>query len=434
MILNQFFFIEFKQNKLIYLYYLLLHFVCLSWTNIAGVEPSLLARLAITAGVFLPLIKYFWMAPAVIILFAGLRFNSVAPFGYVPSSWYIYEYLILFVATLHATLYKNHKIFKFNNNQVVLFIFLFLVDLINLQPFTKIFLFALMLFVLYNGIQDKKAFNLAVLSFVILSITLSLYYFVFAKEFAITYYGSHEERATWVDPNYFGIVLGCGVILSSAYIYRSINVKINAIYKGIFITCIILGIMVIALQASRGAMLAVVIAISIQLLFSKTKFYIKLFLIAITIIGTVYLFQSDYFNLLLERIAEDDGTGSGRSKIWIRKLNDWSSHLINLLGGGFQASIDKFQPIKADCHNEYVSILLNYGVTGILILLLSVYKICRIVKNRFFIWSVATYILIAFMTLSPISCVTGWIACPFLILLLYKFIALDKREVYISTK
>lgn len=428
MIPNQDFSIDFKRYKLIYLYYFLLHLVCLSWTNIAEIEPPLLARLVITAGVFIPLIKHFWMAPAVIILFAGLRFNSVAPFGYVPTSWHIYECLILFIATVHVSIYKNNKIFKFNKNQIFLFFFLFLVDLINLQPFTPIFLFSLMLFILYNSIQNKKAFNLAVLSFIILTITLSIYYFVFAKEFVVAYHGSHEERAVWVDPNYFGIVLGCGTILSSAYIYRTINVKINAIYKCIFITCIILSIMVIALQASRGTMLAVVIAISIQLLFSKTKFYIKLFLIAFTFIGVVYLFQSDYFNLLLERIEEDDGSGSGRSRIWAKKIGDWTTDFSNLLGGGFQASLNKFTPIKKDCHNEYISILLNYGIMGAFILLVSIYKLCRIVKNRIFIWSVVTYILIAFMTISPFSCTTGWIACPFLILLLYKFIALDKLE------
>ena len=107
----QSFSIDFKNHKILYIYYLFLHFVCLSWTDIGMVEPPVILRLAVTAGVFLPLVKYFWMAPAVVILFAGLRFNSVAPFGYVPTSWSIYEYMILLLAVLHVVLYKNRKIF-----------------------------------------------------------------------------------------------------------------------------------------------------------------------------------------------------------------------------------------------------------------------------------------------------------------------------------
>ena len=434
MIHNQSFSIDFKRNRFIYLYYLLLHIICLSWTNTAMVHPPMVLRLAITAGVFLPLIKYFWMAPAVIILFVGLRFNSVAPFGYIPQSWDIYEYIILLIAVLHAVIYKNKKIFRFNNTQVGLFAFLFLIDLVNLQPFSNMFFFSLMLFVLYNSIQDRESLNLAIFSFIILTITLSIYYFVFAKEFMVSYYGSHEERSTWVDPNYFGILLGCGVILSSAFFYKSINFQLNKVYKALFGGCIVLGIMVIALQASRGSVLAVGLAMMIQLLLSKNKLYIKLIFLFITIVGIIYLFQSDYFNLLIDRVKNDDGSGSGRAEVWVSKINDWASSLFNILGGGFQSSIYKFTPLRYDCHNEYVSILLNYGVVGIIALFILIYRLCRIARNRTFIWSVVAYISIAFMTLSPFSCETGWNACPFLILLLYKFIALDKVGLNLSNK
>jgi cell division protein FtsW (lipid II flippase) len=204
--------------------------------------------------------------------------------------------------------------------------------------------------------------------------------------------------------------------------------KLNSYYKTFFIACIILGIIVVVLQASRGSFLAIGTAIIIQLLFSKTKLHIKLAFISVTLIGIIYMYQSDYFTLLIDRVQNDEGTGSGRSEIWIRKINDWSSNLSNILGGGFQSSIYKFAPLKADCHNEFVSILLNYGVIGIGILFASIYKLCRVIKNRVFNLSLIAFICIAFMTLSPFSCETGWIACPFLILLLYKYIELNNRE------
>lgn len=427
---SQSFSIDLKDNKYIYIWYLLLHFVCLSWTNIGLVEPPAVLRFIVTLGVFLPLVKYFWMAPAIFILFVGLRFNSVAPFGYIPQSWSVYEYLILFVAILHVAIFKNEKIFSFSRSQILLFVFLFLIDLINIQPFSKMFLFCLMLFMLYNSIQNRKSLNLTVLSFIILTITLSVYYFVFAKEFTAAYFGSHEERATWVDPNYFGVLLGCGVILASAYIYRSINVNLNIVYRILFITCIILGVMVVALQASRGAMLAVAIAMVTQLLFSRTKLYLKFLFLFATIVGVICLFQSDYFNLLITRIEEDGGTGSGRTEIWASKLTEWSENPLNYFGTGYYGSVLYFKPYNFDCHNEYVSIIINYGFIGISILFVSVYKLLCIVRNRAFIWSVAFFVLTAFMTLSPITQQTGWNACPFLILLLYKVIAVDKGYIY----
>jgi hypothetical protein len=392
------------------------------------VQPPTILRLAVTAGLFLPLIKNFWMAPAVIILFAGLRFNSIAPFGYVPQSWDIYEYLILIIAVLHVFIYKNKRILKFSRSQIFLFIFMFMVDLINMQPFSKIFLFILMLFLLYNSIQDRKSLNLVILSFIILTITLSIYYFVFAKEFMVSYsFDSHSERSTWVDPNYFGLLLGCGVILSSGYIYRSVNIKISIIYKVIFITCITLGFIVIALQASRGAMLAVSIAFIIQLLLSQAKPYMKIIFLLVTIVVVTYLFQSEYFNLLIERV-ENEGTDTSRFKIWLSKLSEWSENIFNYLGTGFYSSVTKFRPYNYDCHNEYVSIIINYGIIGISIFVSHIYKLLKERRNRTFIYSITCFILTTFMTLSPLTQQTGWIASPFLILLLYKFIALDKVE------
>lgn len=422
--------IDFNNNKFIYIYYLLLHLICLSWTNTGLVQPPMIFRLVVTIGVFLPLVKYFWMAPAVFFLFVGYRYNSIAPFGYLPQSWSEYAYIILVVAVLHSAIYTNKKVLCFTRTQMGLFFFLFIVDLINLQPFSEMFYFSLMLFLLYNGIQERKSLNLAILAFVILTMSLSIMYFIFADELIMLY----SERVTWKDPNYIGVLFGCGVILASAYVYRSINTKISIIYKTLFITCIILGFVSIIQLASRGAVLSVAIALTIQLLFSHTKFYIKLLLTIATCIGIVYLFQSGYFNILITRVQSDDGTGSGRSIIWISKLSQWSENILNFFGNGYTSSFVKFMPYNYDCHNEYVSTLINYGFIGLTILLVSAFKLCKIKKNRIFIISTVFFILTVFISLSPFSCTAGWTACPFLIIILYKFITLDKVEQYRTIK
>ncbi len=418
--------INYKQHKWLYLYYLILHFICLSWTNTAMVAPPTVMRLGITMAVFFPLIKYFWLSPAVIILFVGLRFNSVAPFGYIPQTWLIYELCIIIIAIVHSLLYKKKYLFKFSNIQISLLLFIFIIDLINLKIFSQLFLFLITLYILYNAIRDKVSFNITMLSSVILTITLSIYYFVFAKDFMEAYYGSDVERAVWVDPNYFGILLGCGIIISGAYIFSTIKVKIGNFYKLIFIISIILGYITIVLQASRGAILAITGALLIQILLSKTKLIYKILILLISVIGIIYLFNSGYFTLLIDRTLNDN-TGSGRTEIWAMKFNDWIENPINLLGCGYQSVVYEFQPLNFDCHNEFLSIVINYGVIGIIITLIAIISLAIRKKEKSFIWSFLYFIGIAFMTLSPFTCQTGWTAVPLLMVVMFKYISLNSK-------
>lgn len=418
--------IHYKQHKWLYLYYLILHFICLSWTNTAMVAPPTVMRLGITMAVFFPLIKYFWLSPAVIILFVGLRFNSVAPFGYIPQTWLIYELCIIIIAIVHSLLYKKKYLFKFSNIQISLLLFIFIIDLINFKIFSPIFLFLITLYILYNAIRDKVSLNITMLSPVILTMTLSIYYFVFAKDFMEAYYGSDAERAVWVDPNYFGILLGCGIIISGAYIFSTIKVKIGNFYKLIFIISIILGYITIVLQASRGSILAITGALLIQILLSKTKLIYKILILLISVIGIIYLFNSGYFTLLIDRTLNDN-TGSGRTEIWAMKFNDWIENPINLLGCGYQSVVYEFQPLNFDCHNEFLSIVINYGVIGIIITLIAIFSLAIRKREKSFIWSFLYFIGIAFMTLSPFTCQTGWTAVPLLMVVMFKYISLNSR-------
>lgn len=420
--------IEYKSNKYIYIYYLLLHVICLSWTNTAEVAPTTMFRLAITFSVFIPLVKYFWIAPAVIILFVGLRFNSVSPFGYIPQTWEIYEGLIIIIAIIHSLLYKEKSLLRFSDRQILFLLFLFFIELINFNVYSSIIPFVVMLFILFNAIKTKTSFNLAMLSFVVLSITLSIYYFVFAKEFVQSYYGSDADRSAWLDPNYFGLVLGSGVIISGAYVFSAIKTNISYIYRSVFVGCIILGVVVVILQASRGAILAISGALLLQIFLAKVPIQYKLFAFLLSVIGIVCLFQAEYFTLLADRTLDDDGSGSGRGDIWVTKLSDWSSSFFNYWGGGYQASIKKIRPLDVDCHNEFVSIILNYGIIGFIIFSRQIIVLFENYVNRAFVWSFLVFLFVAFFTLSPITCQTGWTASPFLILLMYKYVKLEKQE------
>ena len=125
--------------------------------------------------------------------------------------------------------------------------------------------------------------------------------------------------------------------------------------------------------------------------------------------------------------ASNDNTGSGRTEIWAMKFNDWIENPINLLGCGYQSVVYEFQPLNIDCHNEFLSIIINYGVIGIIITLIAIISLANIKKEKSFIWSFLYFIGIAFMTLSPFTCQTGWTAVPLLMVVLFKYISLNSK-------
>ena len=409
--------IDFKENKRLYLYYLVLHLICMSWTNISMVEPHIVLRFLITACVFLPLIKYFWLTPAVITLFVGIRFNSVAPFGYIPQSWTTFCYLVVAISLLNQIIYKK-KYLRTNHVQLSLLFLLYIIDVINLKFFSELILFTLILFIFYNILDKKKTILLTILSFIILSISLSLYYFLFAEKFLISNYSydvSGLERSLWVDPNYFGILLGIGVLFSFYFLISRRQQEYHIFLKVLFYSCIILSFIVIVLQASRGAIFALFLSMIYITSFIKLTLKKKISLIFITLIGLFFLLEKGVFDLLILRVNEDQSTGGGRFEIWNEKLSYLMNYPRYLIGAGYKGSIYDFPPFNTDCHNEFISTLLNYGILGLLLLLLIPFKIfLRTKKYKVIVIALLLYSYVAFFTLSPISSMTGWVGIPLL--------------------
>lgn len=413
--------IDYKNNRILYFYYLFLHILCLSWTNLQLVAPPLPLRLLVTSAIFIPLIKYFWLSPAVIILFVGIRFNSVAPFGYIPQSWDSYFGLFIIIGLLHNIIYRD-KLFHFTKKQLGIALFIFLIDMINLKIGTEFLFFVFLLFLCYNTLKSEKAVSLTILSFVLFSISMSVYYMIFAREFAVSYASSDGlERAFWVDPNYLGVYLGIGVVFSVYYLINAKNYKLNIFYKFIFVFCSILTAIVILLQASRGSLLTLALALIIILFQSHIKFQYKLLSIIFLILLVVIFFQEGFFDLLINRMSEDDGTGSGRTEIWSKKLDYLLENPIYFIGAGYLGSLKTFPPFNFDCHNEYISLLLNYGVAGLMLFFVEVIRLFRCRNaNRTIVLSMLIFSIVAFMTISPFACPTGWLGIPLSLPLLFK--------------
>lgn len=163
------------------------------------------------------------------------------------------------------------------------------------------------------------------------------------------------------------------------------------------INYILIAISAIALlvSAKRGP----IVAFSIAMLFfyiTNTKFNIrKLVGILIALLITLYVintyFESELNNFFLRwenDFDEGSSMGSGRTNIWETVLTDWSKgDLFNLFfGKGFESSHELLYNetgYAISAHNDWIDILYNFGISGIIIFAAFNAKLILYVKKMF---------------------------------------------------
>ena len=407
--------IAFKKYKYLYLYYIILLIICVSWTNTDMIAPPMFLRILVTGAIFIPLIKYIWLLPSIIILFVSIRFNSIAPFGYIPQDWSTYSYITILILIIHYSLYKKGHIACPSIKQISLLLFLLVVDSLNLKSFSDYFFFILLLFILYNLLETEISLHTCLWAFMLTSLILSIYFFMYGQQFMATYNYSDLGRSYWVDPNYFSALIGTGNIIAFKYLFFTRNNHLNFFCKVILFICIITSFITIVMQASRGALLALCISIIIMLFLSNVKVIYKLVIIGLLTAGIIALFEQGTFALLEYRIHEDTEGGSGRLTIWNLKLDAFYSSVNNWAGLGYGASHQL--SIISDCHNEYISILINYGIIGAGVLFYYLWHLLKAGIKDPFLLSSLFYVIITFMLLSPLTSPTGWPFALYLIIL-----------------
>lgn len=398
-----------KNNKVaLFFYYLLLLLVLTSWTNVDA-SPPIFIRIIFLGALFIPLIKNVELTPFVLTTFLTISQYGFA-YSYMPTDLYIYLFLILsFYILVRRKLRHNKsnikKIFIFTASYIIL------IDLLYHFKIEDIGFAILVVITLSGFINFKKLKEINYLSyaFIIATSVLSLYIIFYGRDFMQDYYttgGITIERTGWTDPNYFGTVIGMGTVNA---ILQIIKYPRKSLPNMIFlIFTILISLIALSLIASRGAILAVGGSVLFLIIFANMKFKYKVLYSILIISITAFLYSNNYFELLLYRVVADDGTGSGRSTIWITKLNAFAneSSMLQLLFGhgfhnGFRLGYNKPQGF----HNEFIAILVNYGVIGFFIfsyLLLLPVKIAPH-KSKATITALILYLVLTFATLEPIT-------------------------------
>lgn len=381
-------------------YYILLLIILCCWTY--DYAPNMILRLSYLCALVFPLFflnETYKYAPYVVLTFTAVSAYGFAS-SFLPTETYYYTIILAIIAIMVSTTQKIHC--RVPTILILYTIYIAIVDLIfnskleNISYSSFAIIFALSCIDITDG-TFKKSFSQ---SFAIITIILCFYFFIFGNRFIET--GEDLERVLWKDPNYLGAVAGVGVVASYIQIITNNRSKF-------YLVAFILGFVMLALNASRGAALSTISAIIIYTLFSNIKFGIKFGVIFFGCIFFIFLYEFHIFDLLLTRIQEDDGTGNARTIIWAYKFDGYSAGTFfqKLFGIGYKNGFMLGTQDGYGFHNDYLAHLVDYGIVGIvLFIILLLYPILVCWPNKFYRATVVAYIsylAICCFTIEPMT-------------------------------
>ena len=398
----------------------------LAMASLTAVEmaPNAIMRYAFIAALFLPTaFTSGWVGP-VMALFSTVALQGFA-FSFLPSDLDMYAYISLICLLLMFKKMPGKTSIK--PIFIILLIYYAFIDLVTngeiaFCTYGYIVLFCM---ILGTDFYDKEGLDRWSLAFSLASLTLSVLFILNQSNFSTTYDAEAGlERSGWNDANYFSMVIGMGII--SAITFLNSERKKTFIEKVVFVTAIAATFIVMVLAASRGAILAVSLAFVVYIVFSKTKKKYKFLIVLASIAFLFYLYTNDYFTLLEYRMTNLQGgtVTNGRADIWKIKLETFfnEGNIFNwLFGYGYQGGIDL--GYKKGFHNDYVAILVEYGLVGFTIFLTFLLYPLRIAKGKWFadktFIPAYAYLLLCLCSLEPFT--LGTLAFPmFYIYLLYQ--------------
>lgn len=255
-----------------------------------------------------------------------------------------------------------------------------------------------------------------VLASIIVSVIYALNFDAYAEKYNFT---SEVMRSYYVDPNYQGGALGMGIVFA---IYLLLNntstnsgqTKVKALWLRVLcIVGIIVPMVVLFTLASRGALLAVVVASALMVAISNTKSHVKIGFVLLGIILVAYSYSNNYMDLLIVRMQEKSmSTGTHRTEIWASKLDAFTrdNNLLHWLFGigkmnSWQLGEYKNAIGGAAFHNQYLAMLVNYGIVGFCgFIYLMVLPIVKATKGKRMIVSILMlYLAVICLTLEPLT-------------------------------
>lgn len=419
-----------KEKKHLILYYIVLLTVLLSWQSTTD-SPPMPFRIAFLSASVIPLLgNYSLFLPACLLCFFTIS-NYGYAMSYMPGQGYYYVYIII----LLIALFISKRIGKGITILLLMSILTFFVDITSsgsIQNINYAFLFLYLLTLFVDNEYGSMRESLQI-AWIIIAFVLSVLFLVNRNVFVETYSGD-IERSGWTDPNYFGMLVAMGAFAALVALYTKKNT--NRFIRFFFITTLLLSILFLISNASRGSILCLGISFIFFVLSSKVNWEYKILVVTGVSLFIYYLYTSNVFNLLIYRLQNDDGTGSGRTDIWMTKIHAWQGGNLPsyLFGYGYERGLLLGYGSLQGFHNDFVALLCDYGIVGLIGFLLFVFYPLKYIKkykqNRAIIINGIVFLLVCFFTLEPIT--TGRL--PYFFFYFYFLLLAHQNKICIKTQ
>lgn len=356
--------------------------VMLSWYD-PTVSPPFLVRIIFLIILVIP---SFVKKNSEILIASIACFLTISNFGYsesyLPSDQNVY--ILLFC--LYAILNRGHNsVSSIPKVLIILFLYVTFVDVITSESVMHISQsLGLTILLFFLNTDKAKQIEVLRLAFIVATIVLSASLIILRDQF-VSIIAVGYERAGWTDPNYFGMVIGMGMILSaSGLVSRN---AIPPIHKPFMIGAIILGVPALALNASRGAIVSLVLGLVLLLLFSNAKLSRKFIISVLSLFFIYILYSYNIFETLNYRFLNDEATG-GRTDIWEMKYSFINQRglLSIIFGVGNLAGQYGGGTTVVGFHNDFLAFIVDYGMVGTflfaIMLLLPLHYAYKTKKNE----------------------------------------------------
>lgn len=296
----------------------------------------------------------------------------------------------------------------------------------------SIYMFFITLFNPYNATLQNYINQFTSMS---LWIYVYLFFYTLTKEFNIEYIRDRYILlftlffvALFVRNYISGVLLGISWSYIESY-YCIMMLPFIMLLKGKWKYILVFIVLVTVLLASkRTGAIACIIAILVYFIISERKItkkfknFLSLLILAVAFYAIANIFFTEQLNYITERFSNiKDDEGSGRTEVFAAVLNlvDQSSAESVWFGHGYNA-VFKETNIGFSAHNDFLEVLFDYGIIGLL-LYLSIYVaiIIRIIhtKNR----ELKISLIISFILFLLISIASHLILQPTSILCLCAF-------------
>lgn len=278
---------------------------------------------------------------------------------------------------------------------------------------------AFMFVFLYFLTISKDKYLITLIKFAVFAISIVCLIGLFNYDNLVGEYDTslgEVERLEWKDANYFSFFIGL-MLLFTLYLARSAHLKAyQRLYTGVALLLLITMISLI----SRGA----IVALAISVIYYYRKDLLKcrnlgyLVFVVTAIVGLFYAGILD--GLIMRFMSEDVQTGSGRTDIWEIGINTFFSKgpatILFGAGEGQASTMAYMNGTYWSPHNNYLSVLYDYGVIGVAIFCIWLWSMVLYAKKRES-RALMIFIIVNCMTIVPFTYVAPiWFVIPVILI------------------